>query len=107
MLSSFEVSKWTAVDKAHMTPGAVIAAWHDKDVWEACPPYKNCAEGWDTLKPEQYGNLGVCYNTRRKEFDDLHDAEWQKMMYAETPFTKENVEALQKKLKEVIEKPVP
>jgi multiple sugar transport system substrate-binding protein len=107
MLSSFEVSKWTALDKAHMTPGAVIAAWHDKEVWDANPPYKNDAIAWDTLKPEQYGNLGVCYNTRRKEFDDLHNSEWQKMMYAEVEYNKDNIAKLTKSLQEIMDKPVP
>ena len=107
MLSSFEVSKWTAVSESHMTPGAVIAAWHDKDVWEACPCYKNCALGWDTLKPEQYGNMGVPYNTRRKEFDDQFAAEWQKMMYGEVPYNKANVDKLHDELQAIMDKPVP
>ena len=107
MLSGFEVSKWTAVSESHMTPGAVIAAWHDKDVWEACPCYKNCALGWDTLKPEQYGNMGVPYNTRRKEFDDYHDAEWQKIMYAEEDYTQAAVDKIQKMLQDIMDKPVP
>ena len=107
LLSSFEISKWTAVSEAHMTPGAVIEAWHDPEVWEACPPYKNCALAWDELKPEQYGNLGVPYNTRRKEFDDYHDAEWQKIMYGEIPYNQENIDRIQKGLQEIMDKPVP
>ena len=107
LLSGFEVSKWTAVSEAHMTPGAVIEAWNDKDVWEACPPYKNCALGWDTLKPEQYGNLGVPYNTRRGEFDDHFAAEWQKIMYAEVEYTQAAVDKLQQELQEIMDKPVP
>ena len=107
MLSSFEISKWTALDASHMTPGAVIAAWHDKDVQAANPCYANDAIAWDTLKPEQYGNMGVCYNTRRQEFDDLHNAEWQKMMYAETPYNKANIDSLQKQLQDIMDKPVP
>lgn len=107
LLSGFEVSKWTAVSESHMTPGAVIKAWHDPDVWEACPPYKNCALGWDTLKPEQYGNLGVCYNTRRKEFDDHFAAEWQQIMYGEVEYTQAAVDKLQGELQAIMDKPVP
>jgi ABC-type glycerol-3-phosphate transport system substrate-binding protein len=107
LLSSFEISKWTAVSDAHMTPGAIIEAWHDPEVWEACPPYKNCALGWDTLKPEQWGNMGVPYNTRRQEFDDQHDAEWQKMMYAEVEYNKANVDKLQDELQAIMDKPLP
>jgi hypothetical protein len=107
MLSSFEISKWTAVSDAHMTPGAIIDAWHDPEVWEACPPYKNCALGWDTLKPEQFGNMGVAYNTRRQEFDDQHDAEWQKMMYGEMEYNKANIDKLHAELQAILDKPLP
>jgi ABC-type glycerol-3-phosphate transport system substrate-binding protein len=107
MLSGFEVSKWTAVSESHMTPGAVIEAWHDKDVWEACPPYKNCAVGWDTLKPEQYGNMGVPNNTRRAEFDDHFASEWQKIYYGEVDYTQAAVDKLQGELKAIMDKPVP
>jgi multiple sugar transport system substrate-binding protein len=107
LLSSFEVSKWTAVSDAHMTPGAVIAAWNDPEVWEACPPYKNCAQAWDTLPESQWGNMGVPDNTRRKEFDDHHDTEWQKMLYRDVPFNKANVDKLHDELQEIMDKPVP
>jgi len=107
MLSSFEISKWTAVSDAHMTPGAIIAAWKDPDVQAACPPYAHCAEAWDTIKPENYGNLGVCYNTRRQEFDDQHNAEWQKMLYAETEYNTANIDKLQKELQAIMDKPLP
>jgi ABC-type glycerol-3-phosphate transport system substrate-binding protein len=105
LICSFEISKWTAVTDAHMTPGAVIEAWHDPEVWEACPPYKNCALAWDTL--EEWGNSGVPYNTRRQEFDDLHDSEWQKMMYGEMEYNQASIDKLHAELKAIMDKPLP
>ena len=105
LLSSFEISKWTAVSEAHMTPGAVIEAWHDEEVWEACPPYKNCAMSWEEL--DDVGNIGIPGNTRRKEFDDQFNAEWQKIMYGEVEYTQEAVDKLQEDLQAIMDKPMP
>lgn len=107
--SSFEISKWTAVSKSHMTPGAVIAAWNDKEVWEACPPYKNCALAWATI---DWGKLEtwvmpVPANTRRGEFDSKYGNEWNGMLYGQRPYDQANVEALQKDLQAIMDKPMP
>lgn len=107
MLSSFEVSKHTALMESHMTPGAVIAAWEDPEVGKVNPCYKNCADAWATLPLEKWGNLGVPYNTRRQEFDDMYNNEWQKMLYGDVPFDQANVDKLQKELQAIMDKPVP
>ena len=107
LLSSEEVSIWTAVSEAHMTPGAVISAWHDRVVWEACPPYKNCALGWDTLTPDQYGNIGLPYNTRRAEFDDKHDNDWGAMLYGDAEYNEGNMQKLADALQAIMDKDLP
>ncbi|MBC7234683.1 MAG: hypothetical protein H5T69_02490, partial [Chloroflexi bacterium] len=109
LLSSFEISKWTALSKSHMTPGAVIAAWHDPEVWEACPPYKDDALAWDTI---DWGKLEtwvmpVPANTRRAEFSDKYGNEWNGMLYGQVPYDQANVDKLQKELQEIMDKPLP
>ena len=47
------------------------------------------------------------HSTRRKEFDDYHDAEWQKIMYADVEYTQAAVDKIQKMLQEIMDKPVP
>jgi ABC-type glycerol-3-phosphate transport system substrate-binding protein len=105
--SSFEISKWTALHESHMTPGAVISAWHDPEVMETNPCYANCAVAWDTLKDEEIGSMPVPYNTRRAEFADMYDNEWQAMLYGDKPYDQPNIDALQKQLQEIMDKPVP
>jgi ABC-type glycerol-3-phosphate transport system substrate-binding protein len=105
--SSFEISKWTAMTEAHMTPGAVIAAWHDSEVMETNPCYANCAVAWDTLKDEEIGSIPVPYNTRRGEFSDMYGNEWQAMLYGDKPYDQANVDALQKALQAIMDKSVP
>jgi len=105
LLSSFDASKWAAVNPPNMTPGAVVQAWHDPEVWKVNPPYKVDAEWWDTLK--EVGNIPVPANTRLNEFTDAYSNGWQAMLYGTTPFTKSNVDALQKKLQDIMDKPLP
>jgi len=105
LLSSFEASKWAAVNPPNMTPGAVIKAWHDEEVWKINPPYKVDAEWWDTLT--EVGNMPVPANTRHQEFFDAYNNGWQAMAYGTVPYTKENIEALQKKLQAIMDKPLP
>lgn len=104
LLSSFEISKYTALE-TQMTPGAVIEAWNDPEVGEVNPPYKNCAEAWEEL--EDVGNIGIPANTRRKEFDDHFDSEWQKIMYGEVEYTQEAVDQLQEDLQAIMDKDLP
>ena len=105
LLSSFDASKWTSINPPNMTPGAVIKAWHDEDVWKANPPYKVDAQWWDTLT--EVGNMPVPANTRLQEFSDAYNNGWQAMAYGTTPFTKDNVDALQQKLQAILDKPLP
>jgi hypothetical protein len=105
LLSSFEASKFTAVNPPNMLPGAVIKAWHDPEVLKVNPPYKVDIEWWDTLT--QIGNIPVPTNTRHQEFSDAYDNGWQAMAYNTTPFTKENVNTLQKQLQDIMDKPLP
>jgi len=105
LLSSEEASKWAAVNPPNMTPGAVIKAWHDPDVWKANPPYQIDAQWWDTLK--EVGNIPVPTNTRQQEFSDAYNNGWQAIAYNTTPFTDTNVQALQKKLQDIMDKPLP
>lgn len=105
LLSSEEASKWAAINPPNMTPGAVIKAWHDPEVWKTNPPYKVDAEWWDTL--HQVGNIPVPANTRQQEFSDAYNNGWQAMAYNTTPFSDPNVQALQKKLQDIMNKPLP
>jgi hypothetical protein len=86
MLSSFEISKWAAVTENHMTPGAVIDAWHDPEVWEINPLYKDDALFWDTLTPEDADSVPVPANTRKGEFWDLFTNEWAALREGDKPF---------------------
>ncbi len=105
LLSGFDASKWSAVNPPNMTPGAVIKAWHDPDVWKINPPYEVDAKWWDTLT--QVGNMPVPSNTRQQEYSDAYNNGWQAMAYNTTPFNKDNVEALQKKLQGIMDKALP
>ena len=107
MLSSFEISKWAAVTENHMTPGAVIEAWHDQEVWDACPPYKNLALFWDTLKPEDEGSVPIPANTRVTEYWDTYNNEWQAMREGDKPFDDANIGTLDASLQAIMDKPVP
>jgi ABC-type glycerol-3-phosphate transport system substrate-binding protein len=105
--SSFEISKWTAMHESHMTPGAVIAAWHDSEVMETNPSYANCAKAWDTLKEGEVGSMPVPYNTRRAEFSDKYGNDWQAMLYGDKPYDNAGVEELQNELQAIMDKAVP
>jgi multiple sugar transport system substrate-binding protein len=105
LLSSAEASKWAAINPPNMTPGAVISAWHDPDVWKTNPPYEVDAKWWDTLTEVQ--NIPVPANTRQQEFSDAYGNGWQAMAYNTTPYTDPNVQALQKKLQDIMDKPLP
>jgi len=106
-LSSFETSKWAAVSENHMTPGAVLKAWHDKDVWQINPPYQHLAEFWDTLKPEDYGSVPVPANTRQSEYWDLYTNEWASLREGDKPYNDANVGNLQSQLQAIMDKPLP
>ncbi len=107
LLSSFEISKWAAVSENHMTPGAVIKAWHDPDVWNADPPYEHLAVFWDTLKPEDVGSVPVPANTRQQEFWDVYNNEWVALREGDKPFSQANVDTLTANLQAIMDKPVP
>ncbi len=107
MLSSEEISKWAALDKSHMTPGAVIKAWHDPEVAAACPLYANIAKFWDTLKPEDYGSIPVPYNSRRGEYWDLYNNTWDALREGDKPLDQAAIDALQKGLQDIMDKPAP
>lgn len=109
LLSSFEISKWTAISESHMTPGAVIEAWHDPEVWEACPPYKDCALAYDTIPwgEIETWSMPVPANTRRAEFNDLFSNEWSGMLYGQRPYDQSNIDALQAELQAIVDKPMP
>ncbi|HXF63573.1 MAG TPA: extracellular solute-binding protein [Caldilineaceae bacterium] len=107
LLSSFEISKWAAMHENHMTPGAVIEAWHDPEVWEVNPPYKNLALFWDTLTPEDAGSVPVPANTRKGEFWDLYNNEWTALREGDKPFDEANISKLDADLQAIMDKPVP
>ncbi len=107
LLSSAEISKWTAISESHMTPGAVIEAWHDPEVWEANPPYKNLAEFWDTLTPEDSGSVPVPANTRKGEFWDIYNNEWDALREGDNPFDQANIDKLNDDLQAIMDKPLP
>jgi multiple sugar transport system substrate-binding protein len=107
MLSSFEISKWAAVSENHMTPGAVLEAWHDQEVWDANPPYQHLAEFWDTLKPEDEGSVPVPANTRKGEFWDLYTNEWAALREGDKPYDDANIATLDASLQAIMDKPVP
>ena len=107
MLSSFEISKWAAVTENHMTPGAVIDAWHDPEVWEINPLYKDDALFWDTLTPEDAGSVPVPANTRKGEFWDLFTNEWAALREGDKPFDDASVGTLDAGLQEIMDKAVP
>lgn len=109
MLSSFEASKWTAVNEPHMTPGAVVKAWNDPEVQAACPPYKTLADFLNDMEKKglKVGATPVPMNTRRAEYDDLYNNEWQAMVYGEKPYDDNAVNALQQKLQAIMDKPLP
>ncbi|MBV7334542.1 extracellular solute-binding protein [Chloroflexi bacterium TSY] len=107
MISSFEISKWAAVSENHMTPGAVIDAWHDAEVWEENPPYKNLAEVWDTLTTDDFGSVPVPANTRKGEFWDLYNNEWPAMREGDKEFSEGNINALHDDLQAIMDKPLP
>jgi len=107
MLSAFETAKWAAVSENHMTPGAVIEAWHDKDVWAADPPYEHLALFWDTLKPEDEGSVPVPANTRKGEFWDLYTNEWAAMREGDKEYNDANIADLDSQLQAIMDKPVP
>jgi multiple sugar transport system substrate-binding protein len=105
LLSSEDASKWAAINAPNMTPGAVIKAWHDPEVWKVNPPYQVDAQWWDTLTT--VGNIPVPANTRHQEFSDAYNNGWQAMAYNTTPFNDTNVQALHKKLQDIMDKPLP
>lgn len=105
LLAGFDASKWSAVNPPNMTPGAVIKAWHDPDVWKTNPPYKVDALWWDTLK--EVGNIPVPANTRQNEFSDAYGNGWAAMLYGSTPYTKQSVDALQTKLQGIMNESIP
>ncbi len=105
LLSSEEASKWAAVNAPNMTPGAVIKAWHDPDVQKINPPYAVDAKWWDTLT--EVGNVPVPANTRQQEFSDTYNNGWQTMAYNSAGFGDSDVQALQKKLQDIMDKPLP
>jgi len=109
LLSSFDCSKWTAVNPPNMTPGAAIKAWNDPEVWKAAPPYKTIATFLDELDKQNrpVGTLPVPVNTRRAEFDDLYNNEFAAMAYGEKPYDKNALADLQKKLQAIVDKPAP
>ena len=107
LLSSFEISKYAAMSENHMTPGAVIEAWHDQEVWDANPPYQNLALFWDTLNLEDTGTVPVPANTRRGEFWDLYTNEWDALREGDTPFDDANIGKLDADLQAILDKPVP
>ena len=107
LLSSFEISKWAAVSESHMTPGAVIDAWHDQEVWDLNPPYKNDAEFWDTLTMEDYGAVPVPANTRKGEYWDTYTNEWVAMREGDAPFNETTAGELEVKLQAIVDKPLP
>jgi hypothetical protein len=92
-----------------MTPGAVIEAWHDPEVWEACPPYKDCALAYDTIPwgEIETWSMPVPANTRRAEFNDLFSNEWSGMLYGQRPYDQSNIDALQAELQAIVDKPMP
>jgi len=107
LISSFDISKWAAVSESHMTPGAVIDAWHDPEVWEINPCYKNDALFWDTLTPEDYGAVPVPANTRKGEFWDVYNNEWVAMREGIAPFNEATAGELEASLQEILDKPMP
>jgi multiple sugar transport system substrate-binding protein len=107
LISSFEISKWAAMSENHMTPGAVIEAWHDEEVWETNPPYRNDALFWDTLTADSGGSVPVPANTRKGEFWDLFTNEWAALREGDKPFDDANINALDMALQEIMDKPVP
>jgi ABC-type glycerol-3-phosphate transport system substrate-binding protein len=107
LISSFEISKWAAMSENHMTPGAVIDAWHDQEVWDTNPPYHNLALFWDTLTADDAGSVPVPANTRKGEFWDLFTNEWAALREGDKPFDDANVNALDMALQEIMDKPVP
>lgn len=107
LISSFEISKWAAMSENHMTPGAVIEAWHDQEVWDENPPYQNLAIFWDTLTPEDAGSVPVPANTRKGEFWDLYTNEWAALREGDEPFNDANIGTLDADLQAIMDKPVP
>ena len=109
LLSSAECSKWTALNGAHMVPGANIEAWNDPAVWKLAPPYKTLATFLNDLEKrgQKPGGIPVPANSRRAEFADLYNNEWPAMLYGEKPYTKQTVSELQQKLQAIMEKPPP
>lgn len=107
LLSSFEISKWAALDKSRMTPGAVIAAWKDPEVAKACPLYANIAKFWDTLKPEDYGSIPVPYNARRGEYWDMYNNTWDALREGDKPMDQAAIDKLQADLQAIMDKPAP
>ena len=105
LLSGFEASKWSAVNPPNMTPGAVIKAWHDPEVWKINPPYEVDAKWWDTLTA--VGNIPVPSNTRQQQYFDAYNNGWQAMAYKTVPYTQPNIDALQKKIQGIMDLPIP
>ena len=107
MLSSFEISKWAAVTENHMTPGAVIEAWHDQEVWDACPPYKNDALFWDTLTADDEGSVPVPANTRVTEYWDTYNNDRDAIREGDKPLDDANIGTLDDTLQAIMDKPLP
>jgi multiple sugar transport system substrate-binding protein len=106
LLSSFEVSKWTALHENRMTPGAVIEAWNDPEVWEVNPPYRNLALFWGTLTEEDFGSVPVPRNARRGEYWDTYNNEWDAMREGDKPFNDANINALNDELQAIMDLPL-
>ncbi|MBN1400620.1 MAG: extracellular solute-binding protein [Anaerolineae bacterium] len=106
MLTSFDAAKWIAINQ-HIGPGSVVAAWNDPEVWAVNPIHEHTAKAFNKLTSETAGAIPCPLNTRRAEFYDYFDNEWQAMLYGDAPYDQAGVDKLQAELQAIMDKPLP
>ena len=62
---------------------------------------------WDTLKPEDVGGITVPANTRKGEFWDTYDNEWNALREGDKAFNQASADTLADSLQAIMDKPLP
>jgi len=106
MLTSFEAAKWMAINK-NIGPGSIIKAWNDPEVWAANPIHEGVAKSWAGITKETAGVIPVPFNTRRAEFHDYYNNEWNAMLYGDKPYDQAGMDKLDAALQAIMDKPLP
>jgi len=100
--AGFETCIWNTLNTTKQ-PGPVVAAWHDPRVLKVWDGFALVAK----LLDEGVQRYPMPANTRLVEFFDVYGQEFTALLYGDKPYNEANVGALQKKLQDILDLPLP